>query len=237
MPGAFGPSETPTAAALRGGSGRARGDRGGPVLRDGALDDSLRTAPCLAPDHMVCESRFGGWSRSVGGRSIPAECGRARKAASAAWQARTISANAGCELTSCWTSGPDANHPFGGGRRKSWANGTRLISREVTTGGQQAVVTRTASADRGDMDRLLTRETLRRVDALRGDWPRSPGSLGCRGDGVSRNAVNLMTGCGMQQAHEVTRGASRQGGENPRRRNTRSGWYPAAEPGLRAPGE
>jgi hypothetical protein len=44
-----------------------------------------------------------------------------------------------------------------------------------------------------------------------------------------RNLANLMTGCGVQQTREVLRGANRQGGEKPRRRNVSPMWQSVAE--------
>jgi hypothetical protein len=97
--------------------------------------------------------------------------------------------------------------------------------RDGMVAGTQAARQRQEGNDRGDAERLSTGIILRGVRvALRGSRNGSdPPSSACGCGGVrnvrARNAANLMTGSGMQQARKPPGGGTRRSGAKPHGRN------------------
>lgn len=95
----------------------------------------------------------------------------------------------------------------------------------------------TEGSGRGDTVRLRAGGTLRRVEGVARSGACLTPARGrttpvarrsVRGSGFRRNAANLMTGCGMQQARGPLRGESRRGGAKPRGRNEAGRVVPSA---------
>jgi hypothetical protein len=137
------------------------------------------------------------------------------------------------------TSDPDARKGVRAQRTRSRSNASKsraalgpcYFRRPATGSGERdhpRVSQRHGGNGRGDTVRLRARGTLRRVNGVaRSEARLTPARRRTtpvarrrrRGSGFPRNAANLMTGCGTQQAREPSRGESRRGGAKPRGRN------------------
>jgi hypothetical protein len=135
---------------------------------------------------------------------------------------------------------PDATDPFAE-QRLEVEGSTRQTCLSPTSNGERGAspsggVQRHGGTGRGDTVRLWAGGTLRRVEiASRGRGLPHPGcsrlafglvasprkrcGQGVPRERVSRNAANLRTGCGMQQARGPSRRENRRGGAKPRGRN------------------